>query len=657
MATRTFLSLIAFFTGFFATAQNGQLIHLKILPESGWRHNIAFQDSSQTAYAWFVNDADGPFNASIWDDQDPQVITPSIGDMFVIYNEDLEFVDHFETDFSSNVEPMHAGSNRFIFNFFTGDYGPNAIFDSEPQVISPHDEPVTIQGLTHVLTYNSETGTLEMPFHCLTDQGENSDYQPYPWFHISMHMPAPIWHLAAWTEDQKVITVVNKFGYFTELNWEEEFLMDDDDTWGCIWVKTDPFTGETEAVPMYSNKGANITNGIFPTTDQTSVYRTGTLRGDSAQVSPDGTLWQTNGNDSLFYSYLLKETIDGDNEWTLPLFTYNNSRSDTGVNNHIQATIQNIDLVELEGDAYLSQLVRLGVYHLDDSLYYNDFIEGENLIGIPEDYESELPGFYSKTFNKIYRVGENGSLKSTFTFPEGGPSPGDDSFRSGYHMPRLIKIDDKLGWTQSYSASEDTTISCIETNASTGFVDTVSLDLPAGRGVFVLWLDAEFNILDFTNFPFYAASSTYYPLGISNVVKYNSDTLMIFGSIHLGTTTSLDPEGQAEEITYSDPQTFLAFYSMPEILTNISETESGHLKSSISVYPNPASESVNLKTNLPSDANYQILDLSGRVISKGNIPANKVSTLLKVGDLTPGLYFIRVTSAGFDDVERIVVER
>jgi hypothetical protein len=332
-----FLFLIAFFTSLFTTAQNGQLIHLKTLPESVWNQDIVFQNSTQTSFAWFVENEGQPFDVSIWDDQEPQIISPTLSDAMVIYDEDLEFVDHFETEFSSRVEPMHAGSNRFVFNFFTGDYGPNATFDSEPQVTSPHNEPVTILGLTHMLTFNSEAGTLDMPFHCLTDQGESSDYQPYSQFHASINMPAPIWHFAAWTEDQKVITVVNKFGYFTELNWEEEFLMEEDDTWGCIWVKTDPFTGETEAVPMYSNKGANITNGVFPTSDQTSVYRTGTLRGDSAQVSPDGTLWQTNGNDSLFYSYLLKETIDGDHQWMLPLFTYNNSRSDTGLNNHIQA--------------------------------------------------------------------------------------------------------------------------------------------------------------------------------------------------------------------------------------------------------------------------------------------------------------------------------
>jgi hypothetical protein len=353
---------------------------------------------------------------------------------------------------------------------------------------------------------------------------------------------------------------------------------------------------------------------------------------------------------------LLKETIDGDHQWMLPLFTYNNSRSDTGLNNHIQAIIENIDLVELEGDTYLSQMVRLGLYHLEDSLYFNDFIEGENLIGIPEDYESELPGFYPKTFNKIYRIDENGTLKSTFTFPEGGPSPGDDSFISGYHRPRLIKIDDKLGWIQSYFASEDTTISCIETNAATGFVDTVSLDLPAGRGVFILWLDAEFNILDFTNFPFYAGNSSYQPLRISNVIKYNSDTLMIFGAIHQGSTTSLDPQGQSEEVTYTDSQTFLAFYSMPDVLINTPEIDSGHSINSISVYPNPASESVMLKTNLSSDANYQIFDLSGRAISNGKIPASKISTLLQVDYLTQGLYFVRVTSEGFDEVVRIVVE-
>lgn len=656
MTTRICLFLIAFFTSIYTTAQNGQLIHLKTLPNEEWQQNVIFQSDTDTFYAWLIHPEGESFDASIWDDSDPQIINSTLYDVMLIYNENLELIGHFEKSFSQAAEPMHAGSNRFVFNFYTSDYSPSVIFDSEPQITSPHDEPVTILGETHVLTYNSENETLEMPFHCLTDSDNSSDYQPYWQFDISVDSSAPIWHFAAWTESQKVITVVNKFGYFTELNWEDQFLMEEDDLWGCIWVKTDPFTGETESMPMYSNKGANITNGIFPSTDQTSVYRTGTLRGDSVQVSPDGTLWQTNGNDSLFFSYLLKETIDGENEWTLPLFAFNNSYPDTGINNQVQTDLQNIELVELEGDVYLSQEVRMGLFHLDDSLYYDNFIDEEGLIGIPEDYESESPGFYPKSFKTVYRIGSDGLIKSTFSLTYEDPSPENNSFFSNYQASHLFKIDDKLGWPQSYFASEDTTISYIKKDAISGTVETANLDLPEGQGTFILWLDADFNILDVTIFPFSAGTLTYDGLKISNVAQYNSDTLLVTGTLEVGTTTSLDPEGLAEEITYDEDKTFIAFYSMPDVLTNVSESESSHLEKSFSVFPNPASESVKLKTNLPSEANYKILDLSGRVMSKGNIPANKVSTMLKVDDLTPGLYFIRVTAEGFDDVERIVVE-
>ena len=68
-----------------------------------------------------------------------------------------------------------------------------------------------------------------------------------------------------------------------------------------------------------------------------------------------------------------------------------------------------------------------------------------------------------------------------------------------------------------------------------------------------------------------------------------------------------------------------------EIATNIISVD----KKEISVYPNPAQDYITIDTDFP--ASYVIYDVTGRIVSEGNI-----SEKTDVSDLCPGKYFIKI---------------
>jgi hypothetical protein len=68
------------------------------------------------------------------------------------------------------------------------------------------------------------------------------------------------------------------------------------------------------------------------------------------------------------------------------------------------------------------------------------------------------------------------------------------------------------------------------------------------------------------------------------------------------------------------------------------------LVNKISVYPNPAQSEINFKTtiNLNENANYSVIDISGKVVISGTLANKKVD----VSNLTSGLYFVNLDING-----------
>lgn len=73
----------------------------------------------------------------------------------------------------------------------------------------------------------------------------------------------------------------------------------------------------------------------------------------------------------------------------------------------------------------------------------------------------------------------------------------------------------------------------------------------------------------------------------------------------------------------------------------------------ISVYPNPAQSEINFKStnlNLTENANYSIIDISGKLVSSGEITNKKVN----VSKLNSGLYFVTVSTKGLKQTLKFI---
>jgi len=83
-----------------------------------------------------------------------------------------------------------------------------------------------------------------------------------------------------------------------------------------------------------------------------------------------------------------------------------------------------------------------------------------------------------------------------------------------------------------------------------------------------------------------------------------------------------------------------------EFISNVNELEEFDL----SISPNPATEYLNLEVNVENiegDLKYTIVDLKGRRMINGSIPANgdRLTHKINIQDLNPGQYFLELGNA------------
>ncbi len=81
----------------------------------------------------------------------------------------------------------------------------------------------------------------------------------------------------------------------------------------------------------------------------------------------------------------------------------------------------------------------------------------------------------------------------------------------------------------------------------------------------------------------------------------------------------------------------------------------------VSLYPNPASESVNLviaKQSLKNDAEYRIINVLGDVVKSGmiNISSELNTVTFDINDLQKGMYLLSVNQAGVNATRTFIVQ-
>lgn len=143
---------------------------------------------------------------------------------------------------------------------------------------------------------------------------------------------------------------------------------------------------------------------------------------------------------------------------------------------------------------------------------------------------------------------------------------------------------------------------------------------------------------DFDHFNFYiVGGESFEVLGTQIVIPTEEDTDY---SVYV---TTVDHSGQE-----SEPSETLTFHTG---CLNVGETPAN----TVSVYPNPAHNSLTIGTNVEGKAEVSVIDMTGRLVK--HFTTNSVTgTQLNVENLESGMYFIMISNGSETAVSKFVIE-
>jgi hypothetical protein len=77
---------------------------------------------------------------------------------------------------------------------------------------------------------------------------------------------------------------------------------------------------------------------------------------------------------------------------------------------------------------------------------------------------------------------------------------------------------------------------------------------------------------------------------------------------------------------------------------------------SITIYPNPAGESLNIKFDFPTDGEitFFLINIKGGMVKTGKIEAATVNKEINMQDLPSGIYYLRLTKGNLVNVYKVV---
>lgn len=634
------LIILVFISGISSHAQLSELLHLKTFP--GNHPFRVFHLEKDSVYIVENSLSSQTFDASIWPDDPDEMITSELNTIMMMYDYDFQYLGIIQTPaYSIMYEPLKKAGNNWIFNSNVRSGQQFSEFESIPPLTGDYPSPVF--GNSVVLRYNDETETMAMPFHCLC-VGDNdfAHNQIYPGIAKQMYGHGQFWanrFAGAYMSDGTVVTTKYLIRRIT-LNWEE-LIEIDNGYWGNVWLKINPLSGSYIATPLYSNTGAALSHALFPSDDANYIYRTGVVFGNDVPISPDGSLWQASDSDSLFYAFMVKENAVGEREWIQPLYAYGNKVKSSASN----AEMDSYSVVELDDAVFLSHSARLFVGQ-GDTLYFKD-IDGNE-----ETHTASNTGILGHGSYNIFKFDQNGEPIARLEYPMLPSQMNHPVYSANQQPPYLFKVAGKLGWVHNYTANNDTTIQFMRSETD-GEEVAVDIDLPAGQGAYIAWLDSDLNLVDILNIPF---QGSFFPgVTIHHVSLYREDSLLVSGDIAWGVTTRMDPEGLADEVTYDGITGFIGFYTLPSVLVGVNQKEEAR-QSHFTIYPNPAKGSIQVRSDLSGNAEYVIHDLYGRRLKAGKLNrASKVNTI-QMDRFTLGMYVISIQGEGVTYSEKFIME-
>lgn len=635
MRTNTYFIFLFLCLGSICNAQMSHLVHLRTQPGLG---NFSYHQSD-SIYTWRINDPDETVDLTILPNGTPYEISSGYSIAYAVYDYNINPIHCFKIiEGSSYYELNKRVESKYIFSSFPGiQAGSIGGFSSVPELTGEFPNPY-FSSSNSLLFNTEEEPQLTMPFHFDWYYPDvfNANPHPIPYFQNATPFYGQVLANAAYVDDGHIITTHNMLDDVV-INWADTINFGNNQ-WGTLWLKINPLTGNYIVAPMLSDNGSVMSLTVFPSENHDFIYRTGTLRGHNLQVSPDGSAWENSPEDSLYHTFIVKENANGEQQWIRELFAYNDTWSDL---NPPQVGIfyseRTPSLIELNNNVYLSSFVQISSA-VGDTIYYRDVDGTESLHPLPDISDPNFGGIALAT-KTLYQLDEQGFpisyLRQSLPFHNVNNS----SYRHATFDPWLFKIDDILGWSNTYHSIIDTTIYYLKSNLN-GVLDSTAVNLPAGKGAYILWLDSELQILGTTNIPF---SSPDHSIGISitHASLFNTDTLIISGIMRNGTISSLDPSGMAEDITYPGITNFIGFYTLPSVLSNEDKESSPAV--AMNIYPNPGNNVITVKSALLAGANYEVYDLTGKILLRGSLPNSNASSI-NIENLDSGMYLLKITT-------------
>lgn len=88
----------------------------------------------------------------------------------------------------------------------------------------------------------------------------------------------------------------------------------------------------------------------------------------------------------------------------------------------------------------------------------------------------------------------------------------------------------------------------------------------------------------------------------------------------------------------------------------VTESTDEVLASSFNVYPNPATDVLNVKFDAVAETSIELVDLTGQIVASQNAQAGAVATSFETADFNAGIYFINVKSANGTATQKVVIK-
>jgi len=218
--------------------------------------------------------------------------------------------------------PGRIGSSWYFKGYTTNTN--NAPFTSSIPVLNSTQQIVYSNNL--LLGYNTDTYNLKHINHWQNNSNMGSIYNGFQRRMLYLRN-ADITYSGALLADNSLITTTDLFSWHTH-NWDQNYNTIPGH-WGYLHNRTNTETGVTEVIPVVSSNGQVVTRAMHAASGGTGIYRIGMVQGNNMPISPSGNLWQTNPNDSTYFTFLAKENNEGVQEWAIPLYGFNNSANDT----------------------------------------------------------------------------------------------------------------------------------------------------------------------------------------------------------------------------------------------------------------------------------------------------------------------------------------